>query len=69
MAPKTKIFKNCVIAYTEDFPLSKREQIKAWIQHAGGSVSKEVTDSVTHIILTKKDWNEYQPKGKPSHHV
>lgn len=66
MAPRTKTFKNCIIAYTDDIPLAKREKIKGWVEHAGGKISRQITDDVTHLILTRNDWKNYKqrPLGK-----
>lgn len=68
MAPRTKTFKNCVIAYTDDIHHSKRDKIKGWVEHAGGRVSKGINDDVTHFIISKRDWSNYKRRedGKSS---
>ena len=55
-----------MIAYTEGFDPKKADKIKGWIEHNGAKHSEEITDDVTHLIVSAKAWNNYkkQPMGK-----
>jgi len=66
MPPKVATFRKAVIAYTEGLDPKKADKVKGWIEHNGAKYSKEITDDVTHLIISSKAWNNYkqQPMGK-----
>ncbi|KAJ9624619.1 hypothetical protein H2204_010801 [Knufia peltigerae] len=55
-----KAFRNITVASTGDFG-DKTDKIKNWVEHAGGTFSKDVTPSVTHLVTSKKAWKRYHP--------
>jgi hypothetical protein len=59
-----KTFRSVIIASTGDFG-DKTDKIKNWVEHAGGTFSKDINPSVTHLIASKKAWKRYHPMGKP----
>lgn len=58
-------FRNITVASTSDFG-DKTDKIKNWVEHAGGTFSKDVTLDVTHLVASKKAWKRYHPLGKSS---
>lgn len=67
MAPQ-RTFKKTVIALTDDF--ADKEKMSNWVQHAGGKVSKDITDEITHLVMTRRKWNDYHKdqRGKQVSH-
>jgi len=65
MPPKPATFKRAVIAHTDGLPPEKGDKVKGWIEHSGAKHSKEITDGVTHLIISSKAWNNYkqEPMG------
>lgn len=58
------------IAVTGDFG-SKRshDKIKHWVEVNGGTFSKDITRSVTHLVCSKEDYKKNVPTGILSYHV
>ncbi|EXJ93277.1 hypothetical protein A1O1_01669 [Capronia coronata CBS 617.96] len=59
-----RTFRNIHIASTNDFPGEKNDKIKGWIEHNGGTFSKEISKEVTHLIASQKAWKHYHPLVK-----
>ena len=59
---RPKPLKNCVIVLTPDLP-RLQQQLKAWIEYAGGRVSSEISEEVTHIVVSSKQWANNTPIG------
>ncbi|KAK5364833.1 hypothetical protein LTR20_008769 [Exophiala xenobiotica] len=55
-----KTFRSVIIASTGDFG-DKTDKIKNWVEHAGGTFSKDINPSVTHLVASKKAWKRYHP--------
>lgn len=66
---RPRTFKQTKIAMTGDIP--DKDKIPNWIKHAGGkySISKELEDDVTHLIVSKNDWCGYKPIGRAQNAV
>ncbi|KAK5088563.1 hypothetical protein LTR05_002783 [Lithohypha guttulata] len=50
-------FKKTVIAFHRDLAPQKKDDIRRWVEHAGGKVTSEITDDVTHFILPRAIWH------------
>ncbi|KAK7885173.1 hypothetical protein LTR67_010664 [Exophiala xenobiotica] len=55
-----KTFRSVILASTGDFG-DKTDKIKNWVEHAGGTFSKDINPSVTHLVASKKAWKRYHP--------
>ena len=63
--PKKDTFKHKIIALTGDFGADKPyDKIKAWIKHAGGVYAPEISNCVTHLICSKRDFKANNKIGK-----
>jgi hypothetical protein len=63
-----KTFRSVIIASTGDFG-DKTDKIKNWVEHAGGTFSKDIDPSVTHLVASKKAWKRYHPMGKSAIYI
>ncbi len=65
MPLKPATFKKAVIAHTGGLPTQKGDKVKGWIEHNGAKYSKEITDDVTHLIISSTAWKNYkqEPMG------
>lgn len=59
-----KTFRNIHLASTNDFEPAKNDKIKGWVEHNGGTFTKEITQDVTHLVASTKAWKRYHPLGK-----
>jgi len=59
-----RTFARITLASTNDFSPHKNDKIKGWVEHNGGTFSKEITPSVTHLVASSKAWKSYVPIGE-----
>jgi len=67
MPQKISTFRKAVIAYTDGLDPKKADKVKGWIEHNGAKYSREITDDVTHLIVSRRAWNSYKLMGMPHH--
>ena len=56
MAPRPT-FKKVVIAYTDD--VRYKDKIPGWVKNVGAKMSKDITDEVTHFIISAAKAKNY----------
>lgn len=52
------------LASTSDFSPHKNDKIKGWVEHNGGTFSKEIDVNVTHLVASSRAWKSYAPMGQ-----
>ena len=58
----------CTVAVTGDFGLARsHEKMKQWVDRNGGTFSKDITKSVTHLVCSKEEWKRNAPMGISVH--
>ena len=58
----------CTVAVTGDFGSARsHEKMKQWVEKNGGTFSKEITKSVTHLVCSKEEWKRKGPMGISVH--
>jgi len=58
-------FGKIVICHTNDFPAKKNDKIEDWVKNRGGKVVRELTNDVTHYVVSKRVWRENWQNGTP----
>lgn len=58
-----RTFTRINLASTGDFPPNKNDKIKGWVEHNGGTFSKEIDATVTHLVASPRAWKNYVPMG------
>ena len=62
-----RTFARIILCSTDDFLSHKNDKIKGWVEHNGGTFSKEMHPKVTHLLASKQAWKRYIPIGMPLH--
>jgi len=61
-----KKFGRITLVSTGDFKGDKDGKIKGWVEHAGGTFAKELSNHVTHLLCSDRAWKRYYPIGMSS---
>ena len=61
---KNKTFRNVVLCHTDNFPPSKNDKIKGWVEGNGGTFTKTLTPAVACLLCSDHTWRKYLPIGK-----
>ena len=61
-----RTFARIILCSTDDFPSHKNDKVKGWVEHNGGTFSKEMHPKVTHLLASKQAWQTYYPIGTSS---